>query len=161
MVKLKDIKDLLADAPFFNGMDDKYLDLISGCGEIAHFKAGEFLLREGEEADSFFLIRKGDVAIESQNPGGAMTVAKVGPDGIAGYSWLFPPYRNQFDSRAITDVAAVKLDGTCLRGKADNDHELGYQFMTRFAAIMNRRMQAARRQMLDVYGDAEKKDTGT
>ena len=161
MVKIKDIRDLLAEAPFFDGMEDKYINILAGCGEIAHFRAGEYLLREGEEADSFFLIRKGNVAIESQNPGGAMTVAKIGPDGIAGFSWLFPPYRNQFDARAITDIEAVKLDGTCLRGKADDDHELGYQFMKRFAAIMNRRMQAARRQMLDVYGEMDKKDTGT
>ncbi|MCB2081923.1 MAG: Crp/Fnr family transcriptional regulator [Rickettsiales bacterium] len=154
MVKIRNIKDLLTEAPLFDGMADHYLELLAGCGRLAHFKAGEFLLKEGEEANSFYLIRRGEVAIESHTPGGRpLTVAKVGTLGIVGYSWLFPPYRNQFDSCAVTSVDAVHLDGKCLRGKAESDHELGYQFIKRFAAIMIRRMQDARRQMLDIYGN--------
>jgi CRP-like cAMP-binding protein len=153
MVKIKNIKELLVEAPFFGGMEDKYLDLLSGCGTLVHFKAGEFLLKEGEEANSFFLIRKGDVMIESATPGNVLSVAKIGERGIVGYSWLFPPYRSQFDARAVTDVEAVHLDGKCLRGKAEDDHELGYQFMKRFASIMVDHMHAARRQALDIYGD--------
>lgn len=153
MVKIKHIKDYLAESPFFAAMDDKYLDLLSGCGEITHFKAGEFLIKEGDEANSFYLIHKGDVAIESHSAGGGpQIVAKVGAEGVAGFSWLFPPYRNQFDARAVTAVEAVKLNGECLRGKAEDDHELGYQFMKRFAEMMMQRMQAARRQTLDIYG---------
>jgi CRP/FNR family cyclic AMP-dependent transcriptional regulator len=153
MVKIKNIKDLLDESPFFGGMADQYLELLSGCGTIVHFGTGEFLLKEGEEADSFYLIRKGDVAIESHAPGsGALTVSKVGAGGVTGFSWLFPPYRNHFDSRAVTDVEAVRLDGKCLRGKAEQDHELGYQLMKRFAEIMLGRMQATHRQMLDIYG---------
>ncbi|MCB1592307.1 MAG: Crp/Fnr family transcriptional regulator [Alphaproteobacteria bacterium] len=158
MVKIKNIKDLLSEAPFFEGFAEPYLDLISGCGEIVHFKPNAFLLKEGEEANSFYLIRKGEVAIESHMPAGApLVISKVGPEGVVGYSWLFPPHRNQFDSRAVTDVEAVRLDGTCLRGKAEEDHELGYQFMKRFAQIMIQRMQAARRQALDIYGGSNGK----
>ncbi len=151
-----DIKDLLAEAPFFDGMKDKYLDLLSGCGQLTHFRAGEFLLKEGKEANSFYLIRKGDVMIESSIPGNTLSVAKTGAQGVVGYSWLFPPYRSQFDARAATDVEAVHLDGKCLRGKAEDDHELGYQFMKRFASIMLGHMHAARRQTLDIYGDNRK-----
>ena len=157
MVKIKNIRDYLAEAPFFDGMEDRHLDLLSGCGDLVHFNAGEFLLKEGEQANNFYLIRKGDVSIESHMPGGApLIVSKVGVAGIVGYSWLFPPYRNAFDARAVTDVEAVRLNGVCMRGKAESDHELGYQMMKRFAAVMLQRMQATRRQMLDVYGDAGK-----
>jgi len=153
VVKIRNVKDLLAEAPFFEGMTDKYLELLSGCGELVHFNEGDFLLKENEEANSFYLIRKGEATIESYMPGNTLTVAKVRPGGIIGFSWLFPPYRNQFDSRAITAIEAVRLDGKCLRDKSDKDHELGFQFMKRFAELMLQRMQAARRQMLDIYGE--------
>lgn len=157
MVKVKGIRDFLAESSFFDGMNEKHLEMISRCGDLVHFNDGDFLLKEGDEARSFFLIRKGGVAIESHSPsGGALTIAKVGTDGIVGFSWLFPPYRNAFDARAITHVDAVRLNGVCLRGKAEEDHELGYQFMKRFAAIMIQRMQAARLQMLDIYGGSGK-----
>jgi len=159
MGKIKTIRHFLVEAPFFEGMDDRHLDLISGCGHLVHFNTGDFLLKEGEQANSFFLIRKGDVAIESYLPGAEMTVAKVGTNGIVGYSWLFAPYRNAFDARALTQVEVVRLNGECLRGKADADHELGYQFMKRFAEVMLQMMHAARHQMLDIYGSATKPNT--
>ncbi|WP_036502930.1 Crp/Fnr family transcriptional regulator [Nitrosococcus oceani] len=160
MAELTDTRALLAEAPFFDGMEDKYLDLLAGCGKVVYFNEGDFLLKEGEEANDFFLLRKGEAAIESHMPGNVLTVAKTGTGGITGYSWLFPPYRNQFDSRAVTDIEAVRLDGKCLRGKAEEDHELGYQFMKRLAALMLQRMQAARRQMLNIYGKTGKTADG-
>ena len=46
----------------------------------------------------------------------------------------------------------IAFDGACLRGKCDADHELGYQLMRRFAAVIVERLQATRLQLLDVYG---------
>ena len=159
MVEIKDIHRLLAQNPFFNGMSEEYLSTMAGCGKLVHFKAGEFLLREGDKADTFYLIRDGDVAIESDIPAaGPLSVARISEGGITGYSWLFPPHRNSFDSLALTDVSAVALNGECLRGKAEADHELGYQLMKRFAQVMLDRLQAARRQMLDVYSDESSTD---
>ncbi|MEO0330638.1 MAG: cyclic nucleotide-binding domain-containing protein [Bacteroidota bacterium] len=152
MVKIRHINDLLAEAPLFEGMKPEQLEILAGCGKLAHFHKGEFLLKEGEAADRFFLIRNGEVAIESHLPGGVLTIAKADEERVVGYSWLFPPYRNQFDARATTDVDVIVLDGKCLRDKTHQDHELGYQFMKRFAALMLQRMQAARRQLLDIYG---------
>ncbi len=151
-MKTKTIQDMLAEVPFFEGMEASHLVLLSGCGQLARFHRVDFLLREREAANRFFLIRRGGVTIESHLPGGVLTIAKAGQDGIAGYSWLFPPYRNQFDDRAISEVETIQLDGKCLCGKTHGDLELGYQFMKRFAELMLHWMQAARRQLLDIYG---------
>lgn len=154
MGNIRDIRTLLAETPFFEGMPEEHLTTIAACGRLVRFRAGEFLLREGEEANTFYLIREGIVAIESDMPGaGPLSVARVGAGGITGYSWLFPPHSNSFDSLALTNVAAVALDGACLRGKSEADHELGYQLMKRFAQVVLDRLQAARRQVLDVYGN--------
>ena len=156
MVKTKTIRDLLAEHPFFDGMADPYLDLIAGCGENVHFKTGAFLMREGEEATSFFLLRKGIVAIEAYCPvKGGMTVSQRHEGDVVGFSWLFPPYRTAFDACARTDVEAVMLHGDCFRGKAQQDHELGYELMSRFTHLMLGALQATRRQMLDVYGGTD------
>jgi len=156
MINTKDIKTLLEEASFFNSLPEHNLELLCGCGQLVHAKAGSFMLKEGEEANSLYLIRKGEVGIESHIPGGVLTVSKVGSDGVVGYSWLFPPYKNIFDARAITDVSAIKFDGRCLRAKAEADHELGYQFMKCFADILLKTMQSTRRQMLDIYGEVGK-----
>ena len=162
MAKIKDIHTLLAENPFFEGMSDAHLETMAGCGKLVHFKSGQFLLREGETADTFYLVRSGEVAVESHIPAaGALSVARVGAGGVTGYSWLFPPHRNSFDSLALSEVSTVALDGACLRGKAEADHELGYQLMQRFAQIMLDRLQAARLQMLDVYKNGRTTDAAS
>jgi len=158
MVEIKHIRTLLARNPFFEGMSDTHLETMAGCGKLVRFKPSEFLLREGEKADTFYVIRDGEVAIESDTPAGPVSVARVGAGGITGYSWLFPPHRNGFDSLALTNVSAVALDGECLRSKAEADRELGYQLMKRFAQVMLDRLQATRRQMLDVYANRRTTD---
>jgi hypothetical protein len=47
---------------------------------------------------------------------------------------------------------AIAFDGTCLRTKCEQDHDLGYELMKRFARVMIERVRATRIQLLDVYG---------
>lgn len=63
-----------------------------------------------------------------------------------------PPYRWSFDARAVTDVGAVALDGACLRAKAEMQPAFGYALLTRISAMLLERLQAARTQLLDLYG---------
>jgi CRP/FNR family transcriptional regulator, cyclic AMP receptor protein len=73
-------------------------------------------------------------------------------DEVLGWSWRFPSYRWQFDARALELTHTIALDGKCLRAKCDEDHSLGYEMVKRFARVIIERLQAARLQLLDVYG---------
>ena len=44
------------------------------------------------------------------------------------------------------------MDATCLRGKCEADHDLGYELMQRFVPVLVERLHGTRMQMLDVYG---------
>ena len=150
---METIDELLTRHPFFKGLKEEYLALIAGCAQNVHFDAGEYLLREGETADRFFAIRGGSVTIETYVPSrGAVTLQTVAEGEILGWSWLFPPYQWQFDARAQESVRATSFDGACLRKKCDADPALGYELMKRLAHLVSNRLEATRRQLLDVYG---------
>ena len=150
---METIGDLLAQHPFFQGLKPEYLALITGCAQNVHFAPGTYLAREGETADRFFAIRAGRVTVETYVPSrGAVTLQTLAEGEMLGWSWLFPPYVWQFDARALTDVRATAFDGACLRAKCDADPALGYDLMKRVARLVSGRLQAARRQLLDVYG---------
>ena len=70
---------------------------------------------------------------------------------ILGWSWLLPPFQWKFHARAVDDVHAIALDGKCLRTKCEENHDLGYEVLKRFAQIMEQRLEATRLQLLDVY----------
>lgn len=149
---MKTLEPLLANHPFFAGLSEPYLKLITGCASNMHLKAGEFLFREGGEAKQFFVIREGAIALEVFVPTtGAVTIQTVEAGEVVGWSWLFPPYRWHFTGRVLAPARVIALDGACLRGKCEQDQSLGYEFLKRFSRIMLERLQATRLQLLDIY----------
>ena len=147
------LERIVSEHPFFAELGPEHCHLVAGCAKNVHFEAASFILREGDSADEFYLIREGRVALEIHAPGKHEIVFQtVGPGEIIGVSWLVPPYRWSYDARAIEPVRAISLDARCLRGKCDADHDLGYEMMTRFVPILVQRLQATRLQLLDVYG---------
>ena len=151
---LREIRDLLAAHPLFTGLENEYLDLVAGCGRNVHVREGAWLFREGDPADTFFVVREGRATIEIHSArGGSFLLDSIGEGEVLDWSWLFPPFRWQFDSRATDDVRAVAIDGACLRTKCADDHDLGYELMQRFAQLVVERLQSTRLRLLDVYGD--------
>jgi CRP/FNR family cyclic AMP-dependent transcriptional regulator len=151
------LEPLLRGHKFFAGLGPAHLSLIVGCAANEVFPADSFLFREGEPAQTFYLIREGKVALEIAAPGrgpDALVIQTLGEGDVVGFSWLIEPHRWEFDGRAVEQVRAVRMDGTCLRGKCEVDPRLGYELMRRFAGLTANRLQATRLQLLDVYGHA-------
>jgi len=149
------IEQILTEHPFFSQMPDSYRSLIAGCGKNVRFEAGQFMARTGDPANQFFAIRHGRVSIELHSPErGPLILQTIEAGDIVGWSWLFPPYRWTFDLRATEQVRAIGFDGECLRGKCERDPTMGFDFMKRFAEVFMRRLEAARLQLLDIYGSA-------
>jgi CRP/FNR family transcriptional regulator, cyclic AMP receptor protein len=149
------IDELIAGAPAFAGLREDHLRLIAGCARNEHAHAGTFLFHEGDPADRFYLIRTGTVRLEVHSPArGSLPIETIHAHEVVGWSWLFEPYRWQLDARVLEPSNLVSFDAACLRGKSEQDHELGYQLMRRFAALLVDRLQATRFQLLDVYGHA-------
>lgn len=151
---MRTVEEEIADSRLFAGLEPSQFELIAGCGRFEHVDAGTVLLREGEHADKFFLIRHGAVALELHSPTGPLVIQTLHDGEVVGWSWLFAPYRWHMDGRALEACSLVTFDAACLRGKAEDDHELGYQLMSRFAANVIDRLQATRFQLIDVYGRA-------
>jgi len=150
---MRTLEGVLAKHPFFAGLDPRYLALAVGCASNLRFNAGELIFREGEEANHFYLIREGKVSLEVSAPGrGSLTIQTLRGGDILGWSWLIPPYNWRFDARAAETTRAVVLDGKCLRGKCEGDHELGYELLKRVTSVLGQRLDATRFQLLDIYG---------
>lgn len=149
---MQEIDELLAEVPGFDQLSPEARETVAGCGRNSVFKPGEYLMREGEPADSFYVIRHGSVALETFVPqSGAVTLETLHEGDLLGWSWLVPPYRTAFDARAVDTARALQFDGACLRGKCEGDPALGYYLFKLFAAVIVRRLQDARMQMLNVY----------
>ncbi len=155
---MRDLEQTLRAHPFLEGLDAEHIKLLVGCASNVVFKSGEFIIREGEEANAFYFIRHGRVLIETHVPQKGPIIIRSREAGeILGWSWLVPPYRWHFDARAAELTRAIALDGKCLREKCEEDHDLGYEVMRRFVVIIAQQLEATRLQLLDVYGNSANK----
>lgn len=154
--KMKTLESILIKHPFFENLEDTYLKLITGCAANVKFDAGQFIYRHGEEANEFYILREGKVALEVCPPGKELvTVQTVNEGEILGWEWLEDPFRWHFDAQATEMTRAIVLDGKCLRGKCEKDTNLGYELLKRLLPVIGRTMEATRLQLVDVYGKEE------
>jgi signal-transduction protein with cAMP-binding, CBS, and nucleotidyltransferase domain len=150
---MEKIKDLLANHPFFKDLKKDQLEFLAGCGKNVQFKKGEQIFKEGEAADYFYVIRKGKVALDIDGAQrGLIRIQTIEEGEILGWSWLIPPHKWAFSVTAVETTSVTAMDGKCLRGKCEKDHELGYELLKRFSAVLAKRLQWTRMQLLDVYG---------
>ena len=152
---MRTIDTLIHDAPIFDGLSQDALELLTGCASNVRFGDGEMLFREGDEANVFYVIRHGRVALDMFVPArGAATIETVDPGEVIGWSWLFPPHRWHFDAKAVGLVRATQFDAACLRAKCEQDPAFGYDLMSRFTQVLIERLQWTRLRLLDLYGNS-------
>lgn len=149
-MEVTSIGPILREHSFFKDLPSKHFDFIVGCASNVVFKEGEIILKEGESADKFYLVRTGHVAIYIDRPK-QITIQTIHGGDILGWSWLVPPYQHRFSAKAIEDTRAVALDGKCLREKCEKNPELGYELLKRLVVVFTARLEATRLQLMDMY----------
>ena len=152
---METLERIIAEHPYLSGLDPQWLELLTGCAANRAYEPGSYIFREGQEANEFFLVRSGRIAVEMAMPNhDPITVATVLEGDVLGWSWLLPPYQWKFQGRVVEPTRVFALDGKCLRQKCEANHDLGYELLKRFCKIIDRRLDQARFQLLDVYAVA-------
>lgn len=151
---MRSISDYLSGNAFFAGLDAASVSELAGCAINMHIRPGEYLFREGQPAEHFYVITRGRIALELFSPAsGPHVLDSAGPGEVLDWPWLIPPHRWFFDGRAVESTSVISLDAGCLRGKCEADPRLGYELVQRAAQTMSLRLQATRARLLDVYGN--------
>ena len=161
-MKIEGLDRLLEEHPLFQNMDAALCQVIVGCAANERFAAGDYVFREGEAADKFYLLRHGAVTLEIHLPGRTpLAVDTLHEGDVLGWSWLIPPYRWMLDARVVQLTRVISLDAKCLRGKMEEDHRLGYELYKRFMPVVAKRLQAGRLQLIDMYGTPQDSPTAS
>jgi CRP/FNR family transcriptional regulator, cyclic AMP receptor protein len=149
---MESLERIIAAHRFFAGLESYYVGLLVGCASNVRFEPGTYIFKEGGEANEFYLIRAGKVALEVFAPQRRPIIVRtMGEGDVLGWSWLLPPYQWRFHARAVETTRAFSLDGKCLRGKCEQNHDLGYELLKRFAHVIEEQVVAAHYQLVDVY----------
>jgi CRP/FNR family transcriptional regulator, cyclic AMP receptor protein len=145
-------QNLLVKHRFLTGLKDEFRDTFVNCASLRRFASNQQVFQEGTEADHFYLIVSGKVALETFVPGlGMVTVQSLGADDALGWSWLFPPYEWHFTATTQAPTEVISLDAAALRNKAEENRDFRDELLTRVCKTLLERLLATRTQLIDVY----------
>ncbi|MBK7256859.1 MAG: cyclic nucleotide-binding domain-containing protein [Ignavibacteriae bacterium] len=147
-----DLSEIMRQHPFLAGLSFEHMQTLIGCASNVRFADGDTIIHEGQVANKFYLMRSGRVALQMDVPGKtALRIQTVGPGEILGWSWLISPFRWHFSGIVVLETRAIALDGECLRAKCEKDTSFGYEMLKRLSQVMERRLDATRLQLIDLY----------
>ena len=76
---------MLSKHAFFKGLRSEVVDLVAGCAQEIEFSAGQYICHEDDQADQFYVLVHGHVALQIASPGrGARTFLTIGAGGHGG-----------------------------------------------------------------------------
>jgi CRP-like cAMP-binding protein len=142
----------LAGHPFLQGLSATHLERLAAAATPFSAAPGEYLTRDGEAADVFYLIESGRVVIGTHlAPRGDVPIQTLGPGDVVGWSWLLPPHQWQFDAWVVDAVEGFVFDAAWLREQCEQDHDLGYHLLKHLFAVVSSRLVAFQILQLDIY----------
>jgi CRP-like cAMP-binding protein len=146
---MESLERTLAQHPFLAGLDRRHLRPLTCLASRKRFDAHQMIFYEGQPANEFYLVCRGKVGIETAVLGcEAIVIQTQSPGDVVGWSWLLPPYEWHYSARALEPTEVIALDGKALRGRCEEDHDLGYEIMKRFALVIAQRLVATRARLL-------------
>ena len=102
---------VLEACPLFEGLPEAALDELAAGASLRSVRAGDTIIREGEEGDSLFVIAEGRARTEKRTPSGdAWTVRFYERGGVFGELSLLDRVRRSATVVAETDGTLVEIE---------------------------------------------------
>jgi CRP/FNR family cyclic AMP-dependent transcriptional regulator len=146
------VDNLLREHPFLSGLSPEFYEFFSDCASLRRFASRQEIFHDGGEADHFYLIVTGSVALETFVPGcGVVTIQSLGPGEALGWSWLFPPHQWHFTATTRAPTEVISLSAAALRAKAERNRDFRDELLTRVSKTLHQRLLRTRIQLIDFY----------
>jgi CRP-like cAMP-binding protein len=141
---------LIAEQPFFAGLNAHQLQLLTESAMEMRFETGESILQEGSPANRFYVILEGKVVLETElEERGTIPIQTLGSGDNLGWSWLFPPYLLHSSARALEPTRTIFFYGTRLREQCEEDHDFGFELMKRIADVVINQLRATQERLME------------
>lgn len=139
--------------PFFEQFQPKHLDKLLELGNGVHFRDGDILFREGDDAPRFYVLLSGRVALETGFGDRLIRIDTLHPGDELGWSAVLGR-KKQFQARALENVEAMVFEVSAMRDAFDGNPYFGKAFLERLLMVVAERLHHTRRQLAGALAEA-------
>ena len=147
MVTLQDLRRY----PYFATISEENLKQVATITTQKNVSAGTQMFCEGDDADTRYVIVRGEVKIDYRLETGQMrTVDILGAGDLLVWSAIVEPYKMTGFGTTNEDTQLLAIDAKKLYEFFDTDPQLGYLLMTQVAKLLANRLKNARGHLAEV-----------
>ena len=146
---------------FFNGLSTEELQYLAPLFTPQNWVAGTVVFEQGDYAEFLYLVVSGEVTIRFKpEDGPVMTVTRVLPDGIFGWSAAMgnPGYTS--GAVCVLDSEVLRIRGADLRVLREKQPALGQVVLDRLTAIMTERQKRQQGPVNSMLANGLRQQTG-
>jgi CRP-like cAMP-binding protein len=150
----------LAIVSIFRNLSSEQLAQIVPLIEPCRFSSGDIVLEQGDPAENLYIVVQGEVNIRYKAyDGPVMSVARVGPGGVFGWSAALG--RESYTSSAVCmqDSQVFQINGRSLHALNEQDPETGAMLQERLAIAIAGRESIKQSQVVSLL--AQNADFGS
>ncbi len=148
MTKFTDLQSI----KILSDLNDTILKRIEKITNIKTFKAGDYIFRENQFADSLYAVIEGKITLELNiNSSSQCRIKDVFTCESFGISAIVDTGKRSYiaDAYAVEDSKVFCWEGGQLERLLYEDHELGFLFMRNVAKVLKRRLRDTRAQLAE------------
>jgi len=132
----------------FRDLDERQFVRVMMAAELIELKPQELLFADGDPAQYFYLVHRGDVVIQIEpKPGHVIDVFTAKPSTILGWSALVPPHIYTGAAKALEPAELIRVKGERLRQLCESDSVLGFKLMRLIAKTVSERLHETRQEL--------------
>lgn len=147
------ISELLPTLEFCAELTQSECAILASLGSLESFPPKSIVFRTGEPAVASYLVVEGHVSLEICAAGvGCRRILSVGRGELIGWSPFLSDACFTATARTLEPTQLIRIDADRLRQACEQNHEFGYQILRKLVKTLSTRINAARLQMLDVFG---------
>ena len=122
-----EVCDFLVKCDAFENMTPEVLTELSQATRLERFESGTRIIRQGDEGDKFYVVRRGNALVSIQEGGEVVTEVTISPGDYFGEVSLLTGAPRNASVFAQGPVELFSLDARSFRGALDRSHSFAEQ----------------------------------
>jgi len=141
----------LSEFALFQNLPEELLEKVAKICEEATFSEGDYIFREGDDADKLHFLLDGEIVLKvrlTSRPD-SITVSAVSQQFESfGWSGIVPPYHYTASAVCDTDCKVLTIPGAGFLKLLEENPSAGFSVMRRLTELVASRLRTSRQALL-------------
>jgi CRP/FNR family cyclic AMP-dependent transcriptional regulator len=144
---------VLSKTSLFRPLSDEQLDAVMQLGEVKRFEPGEEIFKQGEQAQTIYVLRDGMVRLRIQAPEELDLMAETleEPGAVFGMAALSRSHVYNVTAKCIRSTTVFAIDASGLKEIIKRDPSVGIEVMGELAQLYSNRLNNTRAAVTNLF----------